>query len=109
MARRKPILTVIVTLDASDDLNEIYDYNAKTKSVRQADTWDRFLKRNIAALAKFYDVGRVITNSPELKHIVCQKRPKADGHILVYEVDLAQKVVTILRVFHTKQDWQTKL
>jgi plasmid stabilization system protein ParE len=109
MAKRQPALAIQFTLDASDDLIEIYDYNAEHKGVRQADAWDRFLKARINDLAKSHHAGRVVTNSPELKHIVCKKRPKDDGHIVVYEVDLVQKVVIILRIFHTKQDWQSKL
>ena len=109
MARRTPRLAVAITATAQRELIRIWDYNAENRDVRQADAWDLFLRSKIDGLATSYDKGKPVENFPELKHVTVKKRPKAHGHIVVYEIDSAANVVNILHVFHTSQDVQGRL
>jgi plasmid stabilization system protein ParE len=109
MARRKPALTVNITVSAQRELRNIWDYNAEHRSVRQADSWDNFLRTKIQKLATTYDDGRPVEGLPNLKNITAKKRASDDGHVVIYEVDDTTKIVNILHVFHTKQDIQGRL
>lgn len=70
----------------------------------QADRWDAFLKQSIYSLAHTYDDGQQVLNFPELRSLLCKKGRKGDGHYLIYEVDEAERRLTIIHVFHTKMD-----
>jgi plasmid stabilization system protein ParE len=69
MARGTPKLTVFITVTAQRELLSIWDYNAEHSTLRQADTWDAFLRRKIDALATGYDDGRPVEKFPELRHV----------------------------------------
>ena len=111
MASRKPTLTVVFTYDAADDLNDVWRHNAKRSGVDHADRYDGFLKQNIAQLATDYDAGKGIEGFPELQRITFKTNRKrsTDGHTVIYEVDAANKIVSILHVFHTKMDLEGRL
>jgi plasmid stabilization system protein ParE len=42
-----------------------------------------------------------------LRYIRIGRRKRGHGHIAVYRVD--EDAVRVLHIFHTAQDWQTKL
>lgn len=67
------------------------------------------MKRKIHALATTYSLGRAVDADPTLSYIIMKRRSSGDGHIAVYFVDATAKNLQVLHVFHTKQDWQTKL
>lgn len=108
MARRKPILTVRIASSAADDLDRIWAYNATQFGRQRADAWDAFLVSVIERLGSDYGMGRSVDDVPELQFVTARKRPRAHGHIIVYEVDAEQAVVFVLHIFHTSQDWKTK-
>ena len=70
----------------------------------QADSYQRFLLREIDALANTYVDGKVLRDFPELQYIICQKSRQGDGHYAIYEVDEDELIVTIHHIFHTKMD-----
>jgi plasmid stabilization system protein ParE len=39
--------------------------------------------------------------------VLFRRKPKGYGHLVVYRFD--DKIVEVLHVFHTAQDWQTML
>jgi plasmid stabilization system protein ParE len=43
------------------------------------------------------------------KYITLKRSRKGDGHHVVYEVDEANGVVNVLRIFHTKMDLKGRL
>jgi len=109
MARRKPRLSVVVTPGVSKELNKIWRYNAEHRSEGQADEWDRFLKGKIRSLATSYERGKRVEEFPGLLYLFAQKRAGTDGHIVVFQTDQLTKTVTVLHVFHSKQDWRNEL
>ena len=111
MASRKPTLTVVFTHGASDELNDVWRQNAKQRGVDHADSYDEFLKQNIAHLATDYDAGKGIDGFPELQRMTFKtnSRRSTDGHTVIYEVDAANKTASILHVFHTKMDLEGRL
>jgi plasmid stabilization system protein ParE len=109
MARRKAILVVEITATADRDLMLIWDFNAQTRGHLEADRWDSFLRTTIEKLTTDYDRGRSVGNAPEIRFITARKRPKAHGHIVVFQIDYEAMRIRILHIFHTSQDWQNKL
>ena len=107
MASRKSPLTVIRSPTAIDDLDDIWRWNAEHYSVPHADAYLRYLKESIADLANSYARGKTVSTRPDLHYFVIRRRTSGHGHIAVYNFD--HKEVHILHVFHTAQDWQTKL
>jgi len=77
--------------------------------VNWANSYLEFLQSCIENLGTDYEKGRGVTNSPELRHIVIKKRSKGDGHIAVYEIDLANARIKVHFIFHTKQDWESRI
>ncbi len=59
------------------------------------------------ALGENYARGRVVESRPELRYIRISRRKRGHGHVAVYRVD--EDIVSVLHVFHTAQDWHTKL
>ena len=104
MARIEPPLAVNITASAQRELVRIWDYNAEHRSVRQADSWDMFLRATIEKLASTYEEGKFVEGFARLRYVTARKRASDDGHSVIYEVDAAERVVNILHVFHTKQD-----
>ena len=109
MARREPTLIVLYSPEARDDLFGIWLYNLKHGSPHQADLWEKFLKAKTQDLATSYENGKPVDSFPLLRYVIARKRPKAHGHIIVYQVDEAAGTINILRFFHTRQDWENEI
>jgi plasmid stabilization system protein ParE len=75
--------------------------------VPHADVYLRYLKESIAGLASIYARGKTVITRPDLHYIVIRRRASGHGHVAVYNFD--DNEVHILHIFHTAQDWQTKL
>jgi len=58
-------------------------------------------------LASNYAKGKPVGTRPDLRYIIIRRRAKGHGHVAVYNFD--EKEVRVLHIFHTAQDWQTKL
>jgi plasmid stabilization system protein ParE len=61
----------------------------------------------IVNLRTRYDRGKVVPGYPDIRFVVLQRRQKAHGHVVVYRI--SEDTVRVLHVFHTAQDWQSKL
>jgi plasmid stabilization system protein ParE len=111
MARRKPLLTVIVAPEAEDELDEIYRYNISERGLTVASRYVTFLKTRIASLALDYDEGQTVQNQTDLRYLVLKQRMRRwkDGHIAVYNINEKIATVEVLHIFHTKQDWESRL
>lgn len=102
-------MTVIFTDDARLELRGVWNYNAKNRSVAQAEKYEDFLIVGINALASRHSQGKAIKGFPGLRSMTFRKSPRGDGHIVVYQVDHDAETVNVLHVFHTKQDVQGRL
>src|SRR2546421_5125723 len=106
MDTKEPPLIVLVTPEAQSELIEIWNWNAIDRGIRHADAYLKFLEGQIDDLAENYDKGRTVGTRPELRYILMRRKSRGHGHVAVYTV--VGSVVTVVHVFHTAQDWQTK-
>jgi len=106
MASKTPRLKVTLTPKAKRDLNSIWAWNAQDKSPERADAYDKFLLQQIKKLATDYRLGRPLTVAPECRYVIVQKSKRGHGHYVVYQVH--QGAIEILRLFHTRQDWENR-
>lgn len=102
-------LTVIVAPLAQDDLDSIHAYTAYRHGIGQADDYDDFLSARVAALAVERSDARQIEGHPRLWRVLCQWRPRRDGHILVFEIEEPVGTLSVLRVYHTKMNLPARL
>lgn len=107
MATQKSPLTVIRSPTAIGELDAVWRWNAEHYSPPHADAYLDFLKERIADLANSDIKGNTVSTRPDLRYVVMRRRATGHGHVAVYNFD--DKEVHILHVFHTAQDWQTKL
>jgi plasmid stabilization system protein ParE len=66
-----------------------------------------FLKLNIDDLATAHGQGKKVAAHLGLRYIIIRRKAGGHGHIAVYKLDGNQ--VNVLHVFHTAQDWQSRL
>lgn len=107
MARGKKKLTIELSPIAINHLRQIHAYNVEHRSESWADRYLAFLEKSIFSLSSNFDKGRSIEGFPDLSYQTFRMRNRGDGHIVVYKVKGDK--VSILQIFHTKQDWQNKL
>ena len=107
MAPPEQTLTVVLSLTAVDELHGIWEWNAIYYSPQHADTYIRFLRDRIDELAACYGLGKVVRDRPELRYVIIRRKPNGHGHIAVYRV--TSQAVEVLHIFHTAQNWQTRL
>ena len=100
-------MTVVLTADATDDLDEVWRYTARTYGSRPANEYLAFLRRVIDELATTHPHGLPVDTRPAYRYITIRRKPRGHGHIAVYEVDA--NTVSVTRVFHTAQDWRQML
>lgn len=65
------------------------------------------MEDQIESLEDDWYLGLSIEGHPGLRYHIMKRRPGGDGHIALYLVE--EDRVLVLRVFHTKQDWQGSL
>ena len=107
MAKRARKLPVVLTQDASDDLDEIWFRNALEYNVLHADGYKVFLRTKAEKLSTDHELGRPVPTRPEFRYINIRKRQGGHCHVCIYRVKNDQ--VDLLRFFHTRQDWQTQI
>ncbi len=107
MAGKQPRLKVILADDAIDQLDDIWRWNAERYGSAHADKYSAFLKRSIDALDKNYFRGKPIEAHPELRYILVRRKNRGHGHVAVYTFD--SQSVDVLNVFHSAQDWPSKI
>ena len=100
-------LPVVYAPLAIQDLDVVWDWNERTYDPDHAARYVDLLERHIDALGENHSRGRFVESRPELRYIQISQRKRGHGHIVVYRVD--DEAVCVLHIFHTAQDWQTKL
>jgi len=107
MARPKPTLSVIRSPIAIDEIQGIWLWNAEHYSPAHADAYVRYLEQSIDHLDRRYATGKTVSVRPDLQYVVIRRKSKGHGHVAVYRV--RDRVVELLHVFHTAEDWEAKL
>jgi plasmid stabilization system protein ParE len=102
-SRRK----VVYETAARITLLEIWEWNALRYSSRHADAYVRFVKKSIDGLAAHSANGKPVPGRDDVRYQLVRRRASGHGHIAVFATE--GNVVTVLRIFHTAQDWQTAL
>jgi plasmid stabilization system protein ParE len=104
MAAQSSRREVKLTELAAGELREIWQWNAERHGPSHADEYLQFLIAAIESLARPDAIGRPVPNRPNLRYILMRRRIGGHGHIAVYEIE--EERTTVLRIFHTAQDWQ---
>ncbi len=107
MAARSKQRDVRFSTAALGTLREIWLWNATHYGLDHADGYLQFLETAIGTLARPENSGRAIAGRPDLRYLLIRRRTGGHGHLAVFQVVGNQ--VTVLRLFHTAQDWQSAL
>jgi plasmid stabilization system protein ParE len=107
MASKTPPLIVVRSPGATEDLHNIWLWTAEHFGLSQADSYIQFLRNEISALSRGYERGTVVPGRADLRYIIVTRRPRKHGHVVIFTYD--ENDVYVLHVFHTAQDWLTKL
>ena len=97
-------MTVVNTASATDDLDEIWRWNARHRSPAQANEYLAFLRSEIDELASKHASGQPVPNRPGCFYNTIRRKTRGHGHVAVYRT--AGTTVIVMRVFHTAQNWQ---
>ena len=65
------------------------------------------MKERIDELVAIYTHGKYVSGRPDLRYAIIHRKAKRHGHLAVYRVSAG--AVEVLHIFHTAQNWQTKL
>jgi plasmid stabilization system protein ParE len=100
-------LEVVFSHAAAQDLEGIWDYNARTYgSAQHANNYVDFVRDAIDRLGSEAQLGRIVESNPDFRYLLIKRSAQGHGHIAVYRV--TPVAVRIIRVLHTAQDWQNK-
>jgi toxin ParE1/3/4 len=106
MAAKPPRLSLTVTPAAQRDLKGIWAYNAEIYNPKHADDYVAFLDHETVKLEREYHRGKPVPGRIGLQYRNLRKG-RGHLHIVVYEV--VGQTVEVLRYFHGRQDWQSRL
>lgn len=107
MVARSRQRAISLSTTARDALREIWLWNADRYGPEHADGYLRFLENAIGTLARPEVAGRPVPGRPDLRYLPFRRRAGAHGHVIVFHA--AGDQVTVLRLFHTAEDWQSSL
>jgi len=107
MASNPPRLKVSLAPFAKRDLNQIWFWNADHRHTEWADDYEAFLLEKIDELKAAYTDGRPVPLAKQYQYITARKSKGGHGHYVVYQVN--GSTVEILRLLHTRRDWQNRL
>lgn len=107
MARDSRKLTLDYSTEALADLEVIWEWNAKQRSVADADRYVDFLKSATLKLTRSITPGQPIPTSTIYRYAILKRRRKGYGHVVVFTIE--GQMLRVWRYYHTSQDWQTKL
>ena len=107
MARVQRKLTVHFTAYSLRDLDEIWDWNAKTRGERPADSYLNFLRAETRKLTQSVDPGRAVPSNPTLRYHSIKRRSGGYGHVVIFWIE--DGILHVFRYFHTSQDWENTL
>ena len=107
MARKEGQLEVVFTPSARADWVAIWQWNAETYGERRADAYMSFLEAEIVRLATSPGLGPNVPEFPGLRRRLVKRRSRSHGHIVFYRA--VDRRLEVIHIFHTAQDWQSKL
>jgi len=107
MASQKPTLNVILSPGVNDQLKEIWRWNSQRYDASHADEYLDFLKSKINALSTEYPNGKRVNGRSHLRYMIIKRKSGGHGHIAVFSLEAG--AIYLIYVFHTAQDWRTKL
>ncbi len=107
MARKQQPLEIVFTAAARADWVAIWQYNATEFGERRADSYIGFLESEIERLAHSPSLGPIVPEFPGLRRRLAKRRSWGHGHIIFYRVKESR--LEIIHIYHTAQDWQSKL
>ncbi len=102
-------MKVVFAAKARVQLDEIWDYNARTYGAGHAGEYIEFLLSGIEELAKEGTDGRTVDGFPLLRAKTLKRGRRGHGHVVIYQVDEDAGIVKIWSVFHTRQDVEGRL
>lgn len=102
-------MDVILSPRAVTDLNEIFDYNLANRGRRAAETYAEFLESSIDLIPERRQSDLNVRGRIDTFAHTITRRSKRDGHVAIYRVDEAATTITVLAVFHTKQNWPEQI
>jgi plasmid stabilization system protein ParE len=105
--KKAKTLPVVYAAIARHELDETWRWNEKTYGRRHAVHYVDFLIRRIGVLGTDYQKGQVVSTRPDLRYLPIKLKSRGHGHVVVYGID--ERAVSILHIFHTAQDWQTRV
>ena len=105
MAARPSRRQIIFTIRAKVDLNDIWNWNNVNYGKRHADSYLKFLYKNINSLSGAASLLNPVLTHDDLFYLVMRRKPHGHGHLAIYEK--FNNEIVILRVFHTAQNWQS--
>ena len=104
-----PLLTVVFAPAAMTALTRIFDHNAERYGIDRASGYELFLLDRIRDLARDPQSGKTVDTDPSFRYVVIRRRSRGDGHVAAYRIDPVAWRVEIVAIYHTKQDWRTRL
>lgn len=99
---RPPTNGYLLTPAAQRDLNEIWDYTARTWSPEQASLYVRNLKQTLQTIVSQPELARERSDiSPPVRI-----HPFA-SHLIIYRIEDGH--ILVIRIVHARQSWQVLL
>ena len=89
------------------ELAGIWEWNADRYGRQRADGYAAFLRHAIDQLPGLVKLSLPVPGRPEYRYTVIRRRSGGHGHVAVYR--LREGLIEVLHLFHTAQDWQTRL
>ena len=86
------------------ELRQIWWWNAERHSNLHADEYVQTIRRATDSLAQDFSAGGSLGAGSGLRYMLVRRKQKGHGHVVVYRFD--DKVVDVLHIFHTAQDWR---
>ena len=102
-------MQVILSPRAMADLNDIFDYNLAKRGRQAAETYAEFLESSIELIPDRWQSDLNVGGRLDTFAHTITRRSKRDGHVAIYRVDEAAATITVLAVFHTKQNWPEQI
>ena len=109
MEAKSSPLEIVYSLDALAELEEIWEWNAEHNGVHQAHAYRLFLKEQIEKLKLEPKLGGMVQDRDDLRYLLMMWSSKGYGHLAVYHLDEKARTITIAHIFHTSQNWPSKL
>jgi plasmid stabilization system protein ParE len=102
-------ISIVYSLTAVDELDEIWDWNVKNSGFDQAVAYRKFLLSEIESLQQDPKRGVPLEADPNLRFLLIKWSANGHGHVAVYRFAEVSSTITIAHIFHTRQNWRTKL